>query len=138
MHGLAAFLIRGRQAHQELMGESLRLYRQGEDVFDRDTGGTAPGPQTTLYGPGPGRVKPVAQATGTEEQAGDREVTMRDYEVALPWSTPLPPDTRVLPGDRIEVLASDDARMVGLFLYVKAAQYGGTATAWRISAEDRS
>ncbi|KFK91496.1 hypothetical protein IX27_00215 [Streptomyces sp. JS01] len=138
MHGLGAFLARGRQAHQELMGETLRLYRQGEGVFDRDTGGTVPGPQTTLYGPGPGRVKPVAQASGTEEQAGEREIMLRDYEVALPWDAELPPDTRVLAGDRIEVLSSADPRMPGLILWVTAAQYSGTATAWRISAEDRS
>ncbi|WP_327337397.1 DUF6093 family protein [Streptomyces sp. NBC_01324] len=138
MRDLAPFLARGRQAHQSLMGEQVRMYRQGEDVFDREAGQTAPGPQADLYGPGPARVRAVAQATGTEEQAGEREVSLRDYEVALPWSTPLPPGTRVLPGDRIEVLASEDARMVGLVLYVKAAQYGGTATAWRINAEDRS
>ncbi|MFG2671363.1 DUF6093 family protein [Streptomyces sp. NPDC048445] len=138
MRDLGPFLARGRQAHEGLMGEQVRLYRQGEDVFDRDTGQTAPGPQTDLYGPGPARVKALAQATGTEEQAGERELSLRDYEVALPWSAPLPPDTRVLPGDRIKVLSSADARMVGLILYVKAAQYGGTATAWRISAEDRS
>ncbi|MFI6138054.1 DUF6093 family protein [Streptomyces griseus] len=138
MRGLAAFLARGRQAHQDLMGESLRLYRQSPDVFDRDTGTTVPGPQTTLYGPGPGRVKPVAQATGTEEQAGEREVLLRDYEVALPWSAELPPGVRVLAGDRFEVLASQDPRMPGLILWVTAAQYSGTATAWRISAEDRS
>ncbi|MGW3330287.1 DUF6093 family protein [Streptomyces rubiginosohelvolus] len=138
MRGLSAFLARGRQAHQELMGETLRLYRQGEDVFDRVTGDTVPGPQTTLYGPGPGRVKPVTQASGTEEQAGEREVMLRDYEVALPWGAELPPDTRVLAGDRVEVLSSADPRMPGLILWVTAAQYSGTATAWRISAEDRS
>lgn len=120
------------------MGEELRLYRQGPDTFDRVTGNTVPGPQITLYGPGPGRVKAVTQASGTDEQAGEREVILRDYEVALPWSTPLPPGVRVLAGDRVEVLTSDDPRMAGLILWVTAAQYGGTATAWRISAEDRS
>ncbi|MET7648369.1 DUF6093 family protein [Streptomyces sp. NPDC005426] len=138
MKGLGPFLARGRQAHEDLMTEQVRLYRQGEDVFDRATGQTVPGPQTDLCEPGPARVKPVAQATGTEEQAGEREVSLRDYEIALPWATPLPPGTRVVPGDRVEVLASDDARMVGLVLYVTGAQYGGTATAWRITAEDRT
>lgn len=138
MRGLDAFLARGRDAHQELMSETLRLYRQGEDVFDRETGTTVPGPQATLYGPGPGRVKPVAQATGTEEQAGEREVLLRDYEVALPWGTLLPSGVRVLAGDRIEVLASADPRMPGLILWVSAGQYSATATAWRITAEDRS
>lgn len=137
MKGLGAFLARGRQAHEDLMGEELRLYRQGPDAFDRETGQTMPGPQTALY-EGAGRVRALAQATGTEEQAGEREVSLRDYEVALPWSTPLPLGVRVLPGDRVEVLASGDARMVGLILWVTAAQYGGTATAWRLSAEDRS
>lgn len=137
MNGLAEFLARGRAAHRELMGEEIRLYEQGPDVFDRESGDTVPGPQTVLY-TGPGRVKPVAEATGTDEQAGEREVSLRGYEVAVPWSTELAPGVRVVPGARIEVLASADTRMVGLVLWVTGVQYSGTATAWRLSAEDRS
>lgn len=137
MRDLSAFLARARAAHQELMTEEVRLYAQGADVFDRTTGTTVPGPQTTLC-TGPARVKPVAQATGTQEQAGERQVSLRDYEVSLPWATVLPPGTRVAPGHRLEVLSSSDPRMGGLTLWVTGAQYHGTASAWRITAEDRS
>lgn len=137
MRDLSAFLARARAAHQELMTEEVRLYAQGDDVFDRESGATMPGPQTTLC-TGPGRVKPMAQATGTEEQAGERQVTMRDYEVSLPWGTALPAGVRVVPGHRLEVQSSTDPRMSGLVLWVTGAQYHGTASAWRIAAEDRS
>lgn len=119
------------------MRDTVRLYTQGPDVFDRATGNTVPGPQTDLYA-GKARVKTIAAATGEDAQAGQREVLLREYEVSLPWSTPLPPGTRVLPGARIEVTASRDARMVGLTLWVLSAAFSDQSTAWRIRTEDRS
>lgn len=119
------------------MVDTVRLYRQAEGVFDRATGSTAPGQQTTLY-TGRGRVKPVAQATGEQVQAGEREVILREYQVALPWATVIPGGGRVLAGDRVEVQASPDVRLAGLTLWVTGSQFGATATAWRISTEDRS
>lgn len=134
---LDATLAAGRAAARARMRDAIRLYEQGPDVFDRTTGTTAPGPQTTLY-EGIARVKPVAQASGEDTQAGEREVRLLEYEVSLPWDTPLPAGVRVLPGQRIKVTGSRDARMVGLVLWVTGAQYGDQATAWRISTEDRS
>lgn len=119
------------------MREQVRLYSQDPDTFDRATGTTVPGQQHDLY-QGKGQVKPVAQASGEDTQAADREVRLLDYEVSLPWGTPLPNGVRVLPGMRIEVTASPDARMVGLVLWVTGTQFGDQATAWRISTEDRS
>ncbi|MET8765859.1 DUF6093 family protein [Streptomyces sp. NPDC004658] len=134
---LDATLAAGRAAARARMRDTVRLYEQAPDVFDRTSGTTVPGPQTTLY-EGVARVKPVAQASGEDTQAGEREVRLLEYEVSLPWDTPLPAGTRVLPGMRIEVTGSRDARMVGLILWVTGAQYGDQATAWRISTEDRS
>ncbi|MEU1496992.1 DUF6093 family protein [Streptomyces sp. NPDC005732] len=130
-------LASGRAAAEERMRDTVRLYTQGPDVFDRATGNTVPGPQTDLYA-GKARVKTIAAATGEDAQAGQREVLLREYEVSLPWSTPLPPGTRVLPGARIEVTASRDARMVGLTLWVLSAAFSDQSTAWRIRTEDRS
>lgn len=130
-------LAAGRIVAEARMRDTVRLYEQGPDVFDRTTGTTTPGTQTTLY-TGKARVKPVAQASGEDVQASDREVRLLEYQVALPWSTTLPSGTRVLPGMRIEVTASQDARMVGLLLWVTGAQFGDQATAWRIQTEDRS
>lgn len=137
MSTLDATLAAGRAAAAELMRETVRLYKQGPDVFDRTTGTTTPGPQTTLY-VGPGRVKGIAASTGDESEAGDREVVQREYTVSLPWSTTLPTGQRVLPGDRIEVVTSPDPRMAGLILWATGQQFSSTATAWRIGAEDRS
>ncbi|MFD6421037.1 DUF6093 family protein [Streptomyces sp. NPDC060198] len=134
---LADALARGRSAAEARMLDRVRLYTQGDDVFDRETGETVPGAQTVLY-EGQARVKPVAQASGEDAQAGEREVMLREIEVSLPWSTPLPSGVRVLPGSRVAVLAAEDPRMTGLVLWVTGAQYGSQATAWRLSTEDRS
>lgn len=130
-------LTSGRAAAEDRMRDTVRLYTQGPGVFNRSSGTTAPGPQTELYS-GKARVKAIAAATGEDTEAGEREVLLREYEVSLPWSTPLPPGTRVLPGTRIEVTASPDARMVGLVLWVLSASFSDQSTAWRIRTEDRS
>jgi hypothetical protein len=137
VNGLDAVLARGRAAAEARMRETVRLYRQDPDTFDRATGTTVPGQQHDLYA-GKGQVKPIAQASGEDTQAADRKVRLLEYEVSLPWSTQLPDGVRVLPGMRIEVTASPDARMVGLVLWVTGTQFGDQATAWRISTEDRS
>ncbi|MFB7500027.1 DUF6093 family protein [Streptomyces sp. NPDC056161] len=134
---LDATLAAGRREAESRMRDTVRLYTQAADVFDRTTGQTVPGAQTTLY-EGVGRVKPVAQASGVDTEAGEREVRLLDYLVSLPWSVPLPPGARVLPGMRIEVTTSQDSRMAGLVLWVTGAQFSDQATAWRINAEDRS
>lgn len=135
MSALDAALAAGRAAALELQRETVTLYRPGEGAFDWSTGTTAPASATAIYS-GQARVKPAAQV-GEEAEAGEQNVTLRDYVVSLPWSTP-PPASRPRPGDVIDVSASPDARMVGLRLWVTGVQYSSTATAWRISAEDRS
>lgn len=130
-------LASGRAAAEARMRDTVRLYSQADDVFNRATGQTEPGAQTTLY-EGKARVKPVAQASGEDTQAADREVRLLEYEVSVPWGTPLPDGTRVLPGMRVEVVSSADARMAGLVLWVTGGQFGDQVTAWRLTTEDRS
>ncbi|WP_369167777.1 DUF6093 family protein [Streptomyces sp. R28] len=137
MSQLDTVLAAGRRAAEARMRDTVRLYSQGADSFDRTTGNTVPGVQTTLYA-GKARVKAIAQSTGEEAEAGERELVLREYEVQLPWATSLPGGTRVLPGMRVEVTASPDARMVGLVLWVTGAAFSDQATAWRIRTEDRS
>ncbi len=134
---LDSILAAGRAAARARMRDTVRLYAQAPDTFDRTTGTTVPGIQTTLY-EGAGRVKPIAQAAGEETQAAEREVRLLEYEVSLPWETSLPEGTRVVPGLRLEVTSSPDARMVGLVLWVLGAQFSDQATAWRLITEDRS
>ncbi|MFJ2259476.1 DUF6093 family protein [Streptomyces sp. NPDC087844] len=134
---LDTVLAAGRAAAKARMRDTVRLYSQGPDVFDRTSGNTVPGPQTTLY-EGMGRVKSVAQASGEDTQAAEREVRLLEYEVSLPWDAPLAQGSRVLPGMRLKVTASPDARMVGIVLWVTSSQFGDQATAWRVMTEDRS
>lgn len=129
-------LAAGRATALARMRDMVRLYSQAPDSFDRVTGTTVPGVVTVLY-EGLARVKAVA-AAGEDTQAGEREVRLHEYQVSLPWSAPLAPGMRVLPGMRVEVTASPDARMTGLTLWVTGVQYGDQATAWRITTEDRS
>lgn len=134
---LDATLAAGRREAEARMRDTVRLYSQAPDGFDRTTGNSTPGAQTTLY-TGKGRVKAIAASTGEEAEAGERELVLREYEVSLPWSTTLPTGTRVLPGMRVEVTGSPDARTVGLILWVTGAAFSDQTTAWRIRAEDRS
>jgi hypothetical protein len=129
-------LAAGRREAEARMRDTVRLYTQADDAFDRDTGVSTPGAQATLY-TGRARVKAIAASTGQETEAGEREIVLREYEVHLPWSTTVPGD-RVLPGTRIEVTASADPRMAGLVLWVTGASFSDQSTAWRIRVEDRS
>lgn len=133
---LGAALAAGRREHEAIMLDTVRLYRQAPDVFDRATGQTTAGAQTAYY-TGPGRVKPLRAINETVE-AGERLVDQRRFEVTLPFSTVLPPGTRILRGDRVEVTASPDSRLPGVTLWVTGVEFSSTATAWRISVEDRS
>lgn len=137
MSALDAALAAGRAEAEARMRDQVRLYRQGADVFDRTTGQTVPGPQTVFY-TGKARIKGVTQSGGEDAEAGEREVVLREYEVGLPWATTLPSGVRLLPGDRVQILASGDPRMGGLVLWVVGAIFGEQSTAWRIRAEDRS
>ena len=137
MSSLDTLLAAGRRAAEARMRDMVRLYSQAADTFNRTTGDSTPGAQTTLYS-GKARVKAIAQSTGEETEAGERELVLREYEVQLPWSTALPGGMRVLPGMRVEVTASPDARMVGLVLWVTGAAFSDQSTAWRIRTEDRS
>lgn len=138
MTALEAALAAGRAEAEALMRDTVTVYRPGPDVFDRTTGTTVPGPPEVTFYVGMARVKPEQLAI-SEVQAGEQNVTLRQYKVTLPFSTPLPlPGVVPVPGDVVEVTGSPDARLVGLRLWVTGVQYSGTATAWRIIAEDRS
>ncbi|MET9467788.1 DUF6093 family protein [Streptomyces sp. NPDC006544] len=135
MSDLEAALAAGRLAALELQRETITLYRPGDDGFDWGSGTDTPGPATAIYS-GPARVKPAAQSRGEEVDAGEQNVTLREYTVSVPWDTVV--STQPAVGDLMDVTASPDARMVGLRLWVTGVQYSSTATAWRITGEDRS
>lgn len=139
MGDLPALLAQARAAHEDLMaasGEQVRIHRPGPAAFDQATGGETPGADLVLY-EGAARVKPTGLVKGTEVQSGEREIRLRDYEVALPWASTVPPGEVIRPGDELLVLAAADPRMAGLVLHVTGLQFSSLATAWRIYAEDR-
>ena len=135
MSALEAALTAGRLAALELQRETITLYRPGDDGFAWGTGTDTPTAPTVIYS-GPARVKPSAQSRGEEVNAGEVNTTLREHTVSVPWDTTVSELPAV--GDLIDVSASPDARMVGMRLWVTGLQYSSTATAWRITAEDRS
>jgi hypothetical protein len=135
MSDLEAALAAGRLAALELQRETITLFRLGDDGFDWTTGTDTPAASTVIYS-GPARVKPASQSRGEEVDAGEANVTLREYTVSAPWDTVVAQLPQV--GDFLDVAASPDARMVGLRLWVTGLQFSSTATAWRITAEDRS
>ncbi|WP_416976716.1 DUF6093 family protein [Streptomyces sp. T028] len=138
MTALEAALAAGRAEAEALMRDTVTFYRPGEDLFDQTTGHVVPGPPLVTFYTGKARVK-VDQLADSDVQAGEQEVTLRQYKVTIPFSTGLPATgQRPRPGDVIDVTASPDPRLAGVRLWVTGLQYSGTATAWRIIAEDRS
>lgn len=139
MGDLPALLAQARAAHEDLMaasGDMIRIHRPGPATFDQATGGETPGADLVLY-EGTARVKPTGLVKGTEVQSGEHEIRLRDYEVALPWASTVPPGEVIRPGDELLVLAAADPRMAGAVLHVTGRQFSSLATAWRIYAEDR-
>ncbi|NYV73185.1 DUF6093 family protein [Streptomyces sp. UH6] len=136
MSALDAALEAGRREAEARMRDQVRLHRVGPAAFDRETGETRPGSSLVLY-EGRAWVRPEVTA-GRDVQVGERESVLRRYVVSLPWATTFPAEARLLAGDQVHVLESHDARLVGVTLWVVDSQMGEQATAWRITAEDRS
>jgi hypothetical protein len=133
-----SFLDRARAAHEDLMaaaGDTVRIHRPGPPIFDQDSGEDIPGPDLVLY-EGTARIRSMA-VTDTEVQAGQQELRLRDYEVALPWTASVPAGQVIQPGDQVEVTAAADPRLARTTLYVTGRQFGSLTSAWRIYAEDR-
>ena len=131
-----AALAMGRAAAERRMRETVTLTEGADGGFDWSTGNSTPAAGDAVYS-GPARVRAAPSARGEEADAGEANVTLREYVVSLPWSTEAPVD-RVRPGAVFTVDTSPDARLVGLKLWVTGVEYGSAATAWRIIAEDRS
>lgn len=137
MSALEAALAAGRREHEAIMLDTVRIWRPGPAVFDRDHGTETPGTPLELYA-GKARVKPFGRSASSAVEAGEREVVVREYVVSLPFSALPPNGEAVLAGDRIQVTASEDGRLAGRTLWAAVSQLNAQATAWRISAEDRS
>jgi hypothetical protein len=132
-------LAAGRAAHEALMGaagDRIRIQRPTPGAFDQATGQDTPGTPLVLY-EGPARVRPMGRGADSEVQAGEQEVRLRDYQVAVPWAATVPPGEVIKPGDQIVMLAAADSRLSDSTLWVTGRQFSSLATAWRIYAEDR-
>jgi hypothetical protein len=122
-------LAAGRTAALQLMRDTCTVERKSGQVFDENTG-----QYTDTWAPvhtGPCRIKPRSHS---EAEFGEREVTLHSYIVVLPWdATP-----EIHREDRLTVIASDDAWLIGRPLEVIDVGYAGTATARRLVVEDNS
>lgn len=129
----AYVLARGRRARTVLMRDAVTIGRpSGPPVFDDTTGEYTPAATTPVYS-GRADVKPRATA-GSEIEAGERQLVLRDYDVALPWTAAVTVEV----DDLLTVTGSDDPTFVGRVLTVTAVEHGGRRTAHHLSAEDRA
>jgi hypothetical protein len=128
---LTALLRDGRAAHEGLMVDQCAITRPMPGTVDRATSVLTPGAAATLYS---GKCRVKAQRMPRPAEAGEELVVVARYEVALPFSA-LPADALRV-GDLVTVTASADTRLIGQELAVLAVDYGSTATAWRIAAQD--
>lgn len=133
---LSAALAAGRREHEAIMLDTVKVHRPGPSVFDQTTGQDTPGEDLVLY-TGGARVKSVSRVKSTEVNAGEQELGIRDYEIAVPWEASLPAQEQLRRGDQVLVLTAADPRFAGATLFVSGREYGSTATAFRIFAEDR-
>lgn len=129
--GLDVLLARARTVHEDLMVDSCTITRPGTAALDRTTSALTPGTATVLYS---GKCRVKAQRMPRPAQAGEQLHVVARYEVALPFSAV--PESALRVGDLVTVTASGDTRLIGQELAVFAVDYGSTATAWRITAQD--
>lgn len=133
---VASVLAQGRTAALQLMLDTVTIRRAtGGPTFDPTTG-TETTPLGSIYS-GPADVKAMTVSGGTA-QAGEREITIRTYDIKLPFGTQPDGDTRFRLDDEVTVDACDDTSFVGLVLTVVDVQHGGRRTALHLVAEDRS
>lgn len=92
----------GRAAHQQLMLDQCEIARPVAPVWDPETGTYQQLDPAVIY-TGPCRVKPAG--VGQETQAGEEQLAVRRYEVALPADASGP----VGVGDVLTVTDSTDA-----------------------------
>lgn len=124
-------LRRGRAVHRRLMRDTVSIARTTGSVFDPSTGRYVDTVAVQYAGPADVTNKPVLQQ---QVEAGQREVTLRGYEVLLPFGD----TSSIRLDDRVTVTASLDPTLVGVVLTVIDVQHGARSTARTLIAEERS
>lgn len=112
------------------MRDACEITRPGGRTFDPNTGQYTDDPPTVVY-TGVCRFKP--EFSGFESAAGEQEIQLRRYTVAIPWETP----SEVLVGDTVRATTSDDPWLTtDRTLQVVSIGYGTDRAARRLIAED--
>ncbi len=128
---VAQVLGAGRRRAELLMLDTGTITRAGaEPVWDPDTGAYQPPARTQIYS-GRCRVKP--QERPIDVQAGEQEVAVRRYDVALPHGAP----AAITFGDVLRMDTSSDTALIGRDLVVVAVETATARTARWLIVEDR-
>lgn len=122
-------LARGRAAALQLLRDTCAVERRSSRVLDENTGQHAD--IWTSIHTGLCRVKPRSHS---EAEFGEREVTLHQYTVVLPWDV----SAEIQREDRLTITASDDAWLIGRPLEVIDVGLSGTSTARRLIVEDKA
>lgn len=126
-----SILAAGRARRQLLMRDAVTIVRPGPPVFDASTGAEVAFGAPVYTGIADVKAMTVA---ATDEQAGEREISVRTYDVALPFGTA----AEIRRDDQVRVDTCDDESFVGAVLTVVDVQHSGRRTARHLIAEDRA
>lgn len=124
----ASAATKGRRAAERLMTDTCRVYREGVGIFNPNTGALTD-VETNIY-TGRCRVKQVPGYKTGGELVGETVVPRTAPIVSIPFAT-----TDVRAGDRIVIITSADASLVGRPLLIQAVHAGTHATARRLICE---
>jgi hypothetical protein len=101
----------------------------GQGTWNDQTGRYDPPARTSVYA-GPCLVRPAMSGDRTVD-AGETVITLRTFQVTLPWDAPL-----IEVDDLLAVVTSADPRVVGRPLRVIGVMYSSDANARRLIVED--
>lgn len=127
---IAGALPRLRSAAESMMTDTCTIRRPGAPVFDAATGAYTT-PDTTVYtGKCRVRTRSVGFLRDRLVEAGEEQVSLWPYIVAVPMSV-----TGVQVSDVVTVDTSGDPALVGVAMRVRVATLGTNANARKLDCE---
>lgn len=122
----------GRQATDRLLIDTCTIVRPGaaEATLDEATGALVPPATTPVYA-GVCRLRQRAGGATGDVDAGEQQISLRDYLLEIPWDS-TPPEVN----DLASVTVSDDAHLAGRELRITQVHHSSTLLVRRMTVED--
>ncbi|HXH57728.1 DUF6093 family protein [Iamia sp.] len=129
---LTSLLSAGRRATERLLIDTCTIGRPGAGAgtMNEGTGAITTPARTAVYS-GRCRLRQRAGGASGDVEAGEQEVSLRDYLLEIPWDSTSPEVN-----DVATVTASDDTHAVGRELRVTQVHHSSTLLVRRMTVED--